>query len=66
MFGLRKKVAVDPVQDNTVLRQLLKGRDTRWYAGDLLKVNLVIVSNALPLHDDIADDADVPSHYIHE
>jgi hypothetical protein len=44
MFGLRKKVATSPVQDNSVLHQLLKGRDTRWYAGDLLKINLIIVS----------------------
>ena len=34
----------EAVQDNSVLTQLLKGRDTRWYAGDLLKINLVIVS----------------------
>jgi hypothetical protein len=41
-FGLRKS-AVTPIEDNTVLRQLMKGRDTRWYAGDLLKLNLIIV-----------------------
>jgi hypothetical protein len=44
-FGLRRKAGIaDAVQDNSVLGQLLKGRDTRWYAGDLLKINLIIVS----------------------
>jgi hypothetical protein len=44
-FGLRRKSPIaDAVQDNSVLQQLLKGRDTRWYAGDLLKINLIIVS----------------------
>lgn len=33
-----------PLDDNTILRQLMKDRDTRWYAGDLLKINLIIVS----------------------
>lgn len=44
-FGFRRKSPIaEAVQDNSVLQQLLKGRDTRWYAGDLLKINLVIVS----------------------
>jgi hypothetical protein len=44
-FGFRRKSPIaEAVQDNSVLHQLLKGRDTRWYAGDLLKINLVIVS----------------------
>lgn len=30
--------------ENNVLHRLLNGRDTRWYAGDLLKLNLIIVS----------------------
>lgn len=43
--GLLKSRAV-PLDDNNVLRQLMKDRDTRWYAGKLLKVNLIIVSES--------------------
>lgn len=64
-FGLRRKPRAEAVQDNSVLTQLLKGRDTRWYAGDLLKINLIIVSCRTKLGV-LADMADVFTHHIHE
>ena len=55
-FGFRRKSPIaEAVQDNSVLHQLLKGRDTRWYAGDLLKINLVIVSCWIMAAKDGAD-----------
>jgi hypothetical protein len=55
-FGFRRKSPIaEAVQDNSVLQQLLKGRDTRWYAGDLLKINLIIVSCWIMAAKDDAD-----------
>jgi hypothetical protein len=67
-FGLRKS-AVTPVEDNTVLSQLMKGRDTRWYAGDLLKINLIIVRIFTPCSmwiDLLTDILDVPAPHFDE
>jgi hypothetical protein len=65
-FGLRKS-AVTPIEDNTVLRQLMKGRDTRWYAGDLLKLNLIIVRVIMDvLSRASADVAVLPPHHLYE
>jgi len=58
-FGLRNLRATQPVDENDPLRVLLRGRDTSWYKGDLLKINLIIVSGefahplttVLPHHD---------------
>lgn len=67
-FGLRKS-AVTPVEDNTVLSQLMKGRDTRWYAGDLLKINLIIVrifTTCSIWIDLLTDVLDVPAPHFDE
>ena len=47
VFGLRKLRAPQTFDENDPLRILLRGRDTSWYKGDLLKINLIIVSRAL-------------------
>ena len=62
--GLLKPRAV-PLDDSNVLRQLMKDRDTRWYAGKLLKVNLIIVSasGSLQCRTDLTLQVLPPHHF---
>lgn len=67
-LGSLLKPIATPIDENNVLRQLMKDRDTRWYAGKLLKVNLIIVSRmSLPSNSSIwLTLPDVPTHHLDE
>lgn len=60
------KPKAQPLDENNVLRRLLKDRDTRWYAGDLLKLNLIIVIRSSLKIQATVDMPVLPAHHVDE